>query len=801
MEERCGRQSDLHRSKRLALRRALARSSLGIAIGSIAAAASVGVGCGPEERATVEPRVPDAAEASYAGTAECARCHPDQGASWSGSHHDLAMQLATDETVLGDFENRTFDHKGEPFRFFRRENRFFVHARGPDAEPADFEVAYTFGVEPLQQYLVRLPRGRFQALSVAWDTRPAAQGGQRWFHLFPEERSAPGNPFHWTGNYQTWNHMCAECHSTNLQKNFDAATDSYATSWSELDVGCEACHGPGSRHVAWAAAPEGDPGGLVVDFANAGSHNQVDTCARCHARRHRVSPEDRPGRPLLDDFMPATLRPGLYHPDGQILDEVYVYGSFLQSVMYARGVGCVDCHDPHSLSLRANGNALCAQCHRVGGNPRFPSLASKAYDTPEHHFHEPDSPGAQCVSCHMPARTYMQIDPRRDHSFRVPRPDLSVKLGTPNACSGCHLDRDAEWAAATVAGWAGATGHQANAHFAEAFLAGSSGAVEAVPALGSIATDRTRPAIVRASALELLGAFGASTAPIHVAATRDDDPLVRAVATRGLALLEPEQRIAAGVPLLRDPIRAVRVEAGRVLAAISPDLLSTSARAAQETALAEYVATQRAAADTPSAQLNLAVLEAQQGRSEPAAAAYLRALELDPGFFPARANLAILYSELGRSAAAERLLREGIARDPEQGEFHYSLGLLLAEGERFESAAGHLGRAAELMPDRARVHYNHGLALQRIGRRDAAEASLRRAAERAPRDPEIAYALAAFYAQGGEWKSARAAADRLVELTEGSPQALQLLERIEHESAAGSSSGMLKRTGKDGERW
>ncbi len=758
------------------MRRALAR--LGLAI---AAAAAGGMGCGPEERPTPErpARSARATDASYAGTGECARCHPDQAASWSNSHHDLAMQPATDETVLGDFEDRGFDHAGEQFRFFRREGGFFVHALGPDAEPADFEVAYTFGVEPLQQYLIRLPRGRFQALSVAWDTRPVAQGGQRWFHLFPEERNAPGDPFHWTGNYQTWNHMCAECHSTDLKKRFDAETDSYATTWAEIDVGCEACHGPGSRHVAWAAAPEGPPSGLVVDFANADSRQQVDACARCHSRRHRVSPDDERGRPLLDDFMPASLRPGLYHPDGQILDEVYVYGSFLQSPMYAQGVGCVDCHDPHSLSLRADGNQLCGQCHRVGGNPRFPSLASKDYDQREHHFHESGSPGAQCVSCHMPERTYMQIDSRRDHSFRVPRPDLSVKLGTPNACNDCHADRDANWAADTVTEWTGPSGRMGSAHFAEAFRAGSGGAVEAVPALASIAADPTAPAIVRASALELLGAFGPSTAPTHVAATRDDDPLVRAVATRGLAFLEPERRAAAGVPLLRDPIRAVRVEAGRVLASLSPDLLTASARAAREAALAEYVATQRAEADTPSAQLNLAVLEAQRGQAERAVAAYLAALELDPDFFPGRANLAILYSELGDSAAAERLLREGIARDPDQGEFHYSLGLVLAEGGRFESAAGHIGRAAELMPDRARVHYNHGLALQRSGRQAEAEAAHRRAAERAPRDAEIVYALAALYAQGAQWEQARDSARRLVELTEGSPQSLELLAQIE----------------------
>jgi predicted CXXCH cytochrome family protein len=689
------------------------------------------------------------------------------------------MQVATSDTVLGDFSDRVFSHANESFRFFRREGRFFVNAAGADGEPADFEIEYAFGVDPLQQYLVRLPGGRLQALTVAWDTRPTAQGGQRWFHLYPDERNVPGDPFHWTGGYQGWNQMCAECHSTNLEKRFDAATNRYATVWSEIDVSCEACHGPGSAHVAWADRADGPTNGLVVDFASADSRAQVDACGRCHARRHRVSEEDRRGRPLLDDFMPATLRPGLYHSDGQILDEVYVYGSFLQSAMYARGVRCSDCHDPHSLELRAEGNSLCTQCHTESGNPRFPSLTARAYDTPEHHFHEPGSAGSQCVSCHMPVRTYMQIDPRRDHSFRVPRPDLSAQLGTPNACTDCHENRAPEWAAKSVADWYGVAGRQGTPHFAAAFHAAREGAVESVPSLVAIAADPEQPAIVRATALELLADFGPSTASAAISAARDGDPLVRAVATRGLEGLAPEQRVAAASPLLRDPIRAVRVEAGRILASAAPELFDASALRARDAAVAEYVAAQRAQTDTPSAHLNLAVLETQQGEHEHAIASYRRALELDPDFFPARANLAVLYGELGRRSDAERLLREGIARDPERGEFHYSLALLLAEGERMDAAAGHLGRAAELLPQRARVHYNHGLALQRINQFDEAESALRRAADLAPRDPEIVYALTVFYVQRGRWNEAREPARQLVELTGGAPEALQLMKQIE----------------------
>ena len=158
--------------------RALLR--IGPAVGSIAATISIFVGCGADEQERVAgpPDRAAAADVTYVGSAECARCHPRASADWTGSHHDLAMQIATNETVLGDFADREFDHTNERFQFFRRGDQFLVNARGADGEPADFEIEYAFGVEPLQQYLVRLPGGRLQALSVAWDTRPTAQGGQ-----------------------------------------------------------------------------------------------------------------------------------------------------------------------------------------------------------------------------------------------------------------------------------------------------------------------------------------------------------------------------------------------------------------------------------------------------------------------------------------------------------------------------------------------------------------------------------------------------------------------------------------------
>jgi Flp pilus assembly protein TadD len=456
--------------------------------------------------------------------------------------------------------------------------------------------------------------------------------------------------------------------------------------------------------------------------------------------------------------------------------------------MYRAGVRCSDCHEPHALTLWAPGNALCARCHGEHPDRRFPSLVAKLYDTPEHHFHPADSPSASCVACHMPVRTYMVVDPRHDHGFRIPRPDLSARLGTPNTCNDCHEERSADWASEAVATWYGPERRQ-EPGFVEAFVSGRRGAPQAGPALAALAADLAQPGIVRATALELLRAQGSAATPALIAATRDRDALVRAAAVGGLDLLPPEPRSQAAAPLLEDPLRLVRVEAARVLASLPAERFPPRQRHVFEAALAEYEQAQRVQEDMPSAHLNLGVLHASVGDRDLAERSYRKALRLDPRFLPARANLAHLYNQMGRNQDAERVLREGIARTPEAGELHYSLGLLLAEEERLEEAAEALGAAVVQLPDRARVRYNRGLALQRLGRLAEAEAALLAAHQLDTRDPAIANALAILYAQQQRWEKALPFAEKLVELAPQAPGPRQLLRQIREASSAAADAG------------
>jgi predicted CXXCH cytochrome family protein len=684
------------------------------------------------------------------------------------------MAPATDATVLGAFTGAEFRRDGVTSRFFRRDGKFVVRTDGPGGRLADFDVAYTLGIRPLQQYLIAQPGGRLQALTIAWDTER-----RRWFHLYPDEQTPPGDVLHWTGRYQTWNGMCASCHSTNLQKNYDAAADRYRTTWSEINVSCQSCHGPGEQHVAWGRSQAGDRhdnDGLVDLERSAGV--EVDVCAPCHARRTELVPAPVPGEPLYDQYLPMLLDAGLYHADGQQLGEVYEYGSFRQSRMYQAGVRCTDCHDPHRLTLAADGNALCTRCHQAAPDTaRFPGLRAKPYDAPAHHFHPPGSPGALCVSCHMPAKAYMVIDARRDHSIRIPRPDLTVKIGTPNACSECHGDRTAEWAADAVARWYG-PGRRHEVHYGEVIAAGRSGRPRAEEGLVRLVEDAAQPAIVRATALDLLGHYGPGSLAASVAATRDGDPAVRAAAVGSLERVPPAERLPLAAPMLTDPVRAVRIEAARVLSSVPPERLGASERRAYEAALRDFIAAQAVSLDAPGAHLNLAVVYANQGRHALAEEHYRTALRLDRDFTPARLNLARLLNGLGRNADAERVLAEGIARVPGEGELHYSLGLLLGEEKRLAEATVALGRAADLMPDRARVRYNHALALQQSGRRAEAEAAFLEARALDPGDPAIAYALTVFYVQGNDWPRARDAAEKLAVLSPADPGARALIDRI-----------------------
>ena len=728
-----------------------------------------------------EDKAPAQNTAAYVDNRICLGCHVEEGRQWAESHHAKAMEAATTRTVRGDFANREFKHRSVASRFFKRGDKFFVNTEGADGRQNDFEIKYTFGVEPLQQYLIEMPGGRLQPLSVAWDGP-----NRKWFHLLPDEKTPPGDVLHWTGRYQTANTMCLVCHTTQFEKGYDAVTDTFASRWAEPNVSCQSCHGPGERHVQGetslrgAGTPvqfaPGPPRGLTVDIRANDARKRIELCAPCHSRRSELVASPAPGQAVLDNFRPSLLVRGLYFEDGQQLDEVYVDGSFRQSKMFERGVTCTNCHNAHTGKLRFAGNAVCLQCHRKDPNLNFPSAVGD-FDSPAHHFHKEGSKAAQCVSCHMPARRYMQIQDRPDHSIRVPRPDLSVKIGAPNACTNCHADKKAQWARDAVVRWYGPTRKQGT-HYGEAFSRARAGKPGGNEALAQLIARLETPAIVRASALAELAQDPSTAAASRIQATHDADPEIRAAAADSVEGLPAAQRMAALIPLLTDPVRGVRVTAARNLSSLPSDQIGPTVRPAFDAALAEYVAAQSVALDMPGAQFNLAVVYENTGRRELAEQHYLGALKIDPDFTAARANLAVFYSGLARNHDAERVLVEGLKRRPELGELQYSLGLLLAEDKRIGEAKDALAKAVKLLPNRADAHYNFGLALQQLGQTGPAEGALLTAQRLNPNDPAIPYALAVFYTQTGRRPQGLHWAETLQALRPGDPQVARLVARL-----------------------
>ncbi len=733
------------------------------------------------------------AAAEYVGEKSCQSCHEKEYQAWQGSHHQLAMQPAVGDAVLGDFENSTFSKDGIRSTFFKRQDRFLVNTDGPDGKLQDFEISYVFGVFPLQQYMVKFPGGKIQVLDIAWDSRPAEQGGQRWFSLHPDEQIPAGDILHWTGPNLNWNYMCADCHSTNLQKNYDSDTQAYQTSWTDINVSCEACHGPGSMHVEWAnALAEGgeykaENRGLTVSLGERDgvlwhtdpktnlparsspneTRAEIQVCARCHSRRGQLSDDFMPGQPFMDAYHPALLTEGLYYADGQMLDEVYVWGSFRQSRMYDAGVTCSDCHDPHTAALKAPGEQVCYQCH-----------APKVYASESHHFHEKGSEGASCVACHMPATTMMGIDERNDHAFRIPRPDVSLSYGSPNACNQCHENENARWSVDQLKKWYGSIrpGFQ---DFSGVFSLARINNINAPGLLMQLAMDGAQPGIARATAFAHLGmGLNQNSLMLIQQALNDEDPLVRQGALVALESLPPEQRIIA-LPAVWDEVRSVRIQAARLMAAYPAGQLREDRQAKLDAVIEEYIQSQMFNAERPEAQLNLAGLYQDRQQYVEAELAYRKALELQPMFVPAYVHFAYMLGAQQRETEAANLLSAGIVEVPESADLYHALGLSKIRQQQTKNALEALARAAKLAPGNRRYQYVYAVALQSTGKVNEAIKKLQSILKNNPGDPEILSALVAFNRDAGKKSVALEYARKLQSMLPNNPEIKKLVESLQ----------------------
>ena len=700
----------------------------------------------------------------FTGDQACKSCHANQDHEWKQSHHFMAMQPANDSTVSGNFNNTTFTGDGVTSNFFKKDGKFIINTQGEDGKNHDYEVKFIFGFTPLQQYLVEFPGGRMQVPRVSWDVNL-----KKWFHQYPGQKIPSHDWLHWTGNAQNWNTMCASCHSTNLQKNYDIESDTYKTTWSVINVSCESCHGAGKLHIDYVNGNNyktGNkiPGSLLKLGKNTGQLAQINTCAPCHARKGDISASQIQSDEMMDNYIPEIPEKEFFHADGQQNAEDYIYTSFLQSKMFSRGVKCSNCHNPHTGKQILPANQTCLQCH------------AKTYDDPSHTFHPVTSEGAACKNCHMPGKLYMGNDLRYDHSLRVPRPDLSVKYGTPNACNNCHTNKPAKWAAEAVTKWYGPTRKY---HFSEDLIPGSMLDENSEAHLVKLVGDTAVPNIIKATALTYLGSIPTQNSlKTLIMSLAGNDAQTRYRAVRSLADFQPDSWLYAVAPLLSDKVRAIRIAAADLFITIPiqeiPAQFSNAFSLARNE-LQNYLAYQ---ADFSVGNLMIADHYLKLMDYYNAEKFYLRGLKKDSLMNYARLNLSTTYNLLGKNDKALEVLLTAAKIDPKNDRIFYNLALLYNEMNDKPAAEKSFAKAVELKTKNPRVYYNYGLLLNESKKFKEAEIVLQKGLIINPADPEMYYALILVYIQMNDISKARQTGIKLKQLAPGNPDYQQLFKNL-----------------------
>lgn len=702
---------------------------------------------------------------AYVGDESCRKCHKTEFHEWKKSDHYMSMLPPNDSTVKGDFNNATFTADGVTSRFFKKGNKFYINTEGSDGKNHDFEVKYIFGYKPLQQYLVQFPDGRMQVPRLSWDVNK-----KKWFNQYAGQKIPSHDWLHWTGNAQNWNTMCATCHSTNLRKNYDVKTDTYKTSYSIINVSCESCHGAGKQHVDFINSSDYKSGKKVSGsylnlHKNTNQTELINTCAPCHARISEINKTHLNSKEIMDNYIAQIPDSEFYYADGQVKDEDYIYTSFLQSKMYAKGVSCINCHNPHSTRLKRIGNQTCTQCH----------LTTK-YDVPTHTFHPKGTPSASCVNCHMPGKLFMGNDYRHDHSFRVPRPDLSVKYGTPNACSNCHKDKSEKTLAAAIVKW---YGPKRKYHFAEDLIPGSKIDANSEKHLNNLIDNKFVPKIIKATATFYLGQIQTETSlNILLARLKSKDAQNRYRALKSLASFSGSSWIDAVGPLLSDKVRAVRIAAADLYITIPLEQIPGHYSDAFALANIELKSSLTYQTDFSTGNVMLADYYLKLQDYKNAEKFYLRGLKKDSNMNYALLNLSALYNIVGKNDEALNSLKKAILNDPKNERIYYNMALIYNEIGNKEAAEKSFSKAIELKSTNPRVYYNYGLILNENKKFKEAVAVLHKGLTINPSATDLLYALTFVHIQTKNKDKAMQTAMKLKQLDPNNPTYQEIYKNL-----------------------
>jgi tetratricopeptide (TPR) repeat protein len=729
--------------------------------------------------------------ATYAGSESCRECHAKEYQGWSLSHHGLAERSPKPALDRVAFEpSRSFKHGSQTSEVAAKDGIYTVTAVGLSGGPETHAVVRVIGDDPLRQFLVAaggsvsgpLSDGRMQTLEASYD--PAKN---EWFNVYGNEDRQPGEWGHWTGRGMTWNSQCASCHNTRLRKNYDESTDTYHTTMAERSVGCEACHGPMVDHIHWQRSqpttwPTTSKRAVAKDptLPHFTRDQIIGTCAGCHSRRVDLTGDFVPGDSYLDHYAPSMVdSTNTYYPDGQVNEEDYEFTAFMGSKMYAAGVRCIDCHEPHTGKTVVTGNMLCMKCHVGGGNyPKAPVI-----NPATHSFHLLTGAGGQCINCHMPQTVYMQRHSRHDHGFTIPDPVLTIKLGIPNACNRCHTDKDAAWAAVAVDKWYGPKMDRPSRSRALTIAVARSDGDAGKAGLIALLNDSTQSSYWKGVAARLLEPWAPSDPVVAqqlLAQLQNADPLVRMSAAKALRPVLPSMPTAKAAiqSLLTDPVRCVRIAAAELLRA-ELDMTSLAG-----TDLQRMMAH---GADQPAGQLQAGTMILDRHGSVDDAVKHLeKAAAWDPRSAALQRELAVIYGSINRPDIALSHIQEACRLEPNNAEYQYMEGLAYSEVGQKDQTIQALERAIALDPQHARAWYNLGLARFDAGHPSEALQALAQARHADPSDPKAPYAAATIFLRLNRLTEARAAIQQALKAQPGYPPAMELLRSLRNPTGGGN---------------
>ncbi|MCS6883819.1 MAG: cytochrome c3 family protein [Acidobacteriota bacterium] len=398
----------------------------------------------------------------YVRSATCVRCHPVHQESWKRTFHRTMTQVANSKSVRGDFNNASFTYDGVTSRFLRDGDDFFIETIDEQGRMTRYRVERTVGSRRFQQYLTKVG-DRFIRLPLAWNIEE-----KRWFHLNGGFLDPDGSDFN--KHRALWDANCIFCHNVKAAPGYDWQKQTFSSKVAELGIACEACHGPGKEHIEYNRNPlrryflyysnRDDP--TIINPAKLPRERSIQVCGHCHGQR-TPNPLERI-RELLSKGDPYTAGSDLnkyttpiwihsklagvdlslrFWKDGTPRLSAYEYQGILQSKGHEKSnLTCISCHnmhggDPHGMiDEQMRGQQGCLQCHK-----------EIAKDIRTHTRHNPQGAGSDCYSCHMPKMTYGLLTIHPTHRIHSPDPSRAWKYQMPDACTICHTNKTAVWAA------------------------------------------------------------------------------------------------------------------------------------------------------------------------------------------------------------------------------------------------------------------------------------------------------------------------------------------------------------------